>query len=86
MSLLTLTEWVAAVSAVAGTLLLAHKGPHAGWGFVLYLVSNMGWIAYAMHHGAWALLAQQGVFVATSLWGVWTWLVKPIFEETEPDA
>ncbi len=85
MSLLTLTEWLAAVSAVAGTLLLANKGPYAGWGFVLYLISNMGWIAYAMHHGAWALLAQQAVFVATSLWGVWTWLVKPSIEWEEPE-
>lgn len=70
-------EWLAAVTAVAGTLLLALKGPRAGWGFALYLVSNAAWITSALHHGAWALLAQQAVFVVISLLGLWTWLVKP---------
>lgn len=82
---IALIEWLAAVTAVAGTLMLARKGPRAGWGFVFYLVSNAGWIASALHHGAWALLAQQAVFVATSLWGVWTWLVQPLLESLEID-
>lgn len=77
-------EWVAAITAVVGTLLLALKGPHAGWWFVLYLVSNAGWIASALHHGAWALLAQQAVFVVISLLGVWTWLVLPMLNDMEP--
>jgi nicotinamide riboside transporter PnuC len=84
-TLINLIEWVAAVAAVAGTLLLARKSARAGWGFVLYLVSNAGWIASALHHGAWALLAQQAVFVATSLWGVWVWLVQPLLESLEID-
>lgn len=53
-------------------------------GFVLYLVSNSGWITSALHHGAWALLAQQAVFVCISLWGVWVWLVLPMMDELEP--
>ena len=85
MTMITTIEWVAAIAAVAGTVLLAHKGPQAGWGFVLYLVSNAGWIASALHHGARALLAQQAVFVATSLWGVWVWLVQPLLESLEID-
>ena len=85
MTTITAIEWVAAIAAVAGTVLLARKGPRAGWGFVLYLVSNAGWIASALHHGAWALLAQQAVFVATSLWGVWVWLVQPLLESLEID-
>lgn len=83
--MIPLIEWLAAVTAVAGTLMLARKGPRAGWGFVLYLVSNAGWIASALHHGAWALLAQQAVFVATSCWGVWTWLVQPLLNSLEID-
>jgi nicotinamide riboside transporter PnuC len=84
--MIPLIEWLAAVAAVAGTLLLARKGPRAGWGFVLYLVSNAGWIASALHHGAWALLAQQAIFVATSCCGVWTWLVQPLLQSLEIDA
>lgn len=83
--MIPLIEWLAAVTAVAGTLMLARKGPRAGWGFVLYLVSNAGWIASALHHGACALLAQQAVFLATSCWGVWTWLVQPLLESLEID-
>jgi len=77
-------EWTAAITAVLGTLLLARKGPGAGWGFVLYLVSNAGWITSALHHGAWALLAQQAVFVCISLVGVWVWLVLPMLNDMEP--
>lgn len=86
MTMITIIEWLAAVTAVAGTLLLARKGSRAGLGFVLYLVSNAGWITSALHNGAWALLAQQAVFVATSLWGVWTWLVQPLLESLEIDV
>ncbi|MBQ0917224.1 hypothetical protein KBW71_02105 [Hydrogenophaga aromaticivorans] len=70
-------ELTAAAFGVAGTILLALNGPRAGWGFVAYLVSNGGWIAFAWIHGHWALLAQQLAFTASSLLGVWVWLVKP---------
>lgn len=85
-TLIITIEWLAAITAVAGTLLLARKGPGAGWGFVVYLVSNACWITSALHHGAWALLAQQAAFVATSLWGVWTWLVLPLLESLEIES
>jgi len=71
-------ELTAAAFGVAGTILLALNGPRAGWGFVAYLVSNAGWIAFAWIHGHQAMLAQQIVFAATSLLGVWVWLVKPV--------
>ena len=84
--ILIIIEWLAASTAVAGTLLLARKGPRAGWGFVFYLVSNAAWIAWALHHGTWALLAQQAVFVIISVLGVWTWLVKPLLESLEVES
>lgn len=70
-------ELSAAAFGVLGTVLLALNGPRAGWGFVAYLVSNAGWIAFAWIHAHWGLLAQQLAFVASSLLGVWVWLVKP---------
>lgn len=83
-TIITAAEWLAAITAVAGTLLLAGKGPRAGWGFPLYLVSNVCWIGAALHHGAWALLAQQAVFLAISCFGIWEWLVKPLLDSLEP--
>lgn len=72
-----LIEFLAAAFGVLGTALLALNGPRAGWGFVAYLVSNAGWIAFAWTHGHWGLLAQQAIFTGTSLLGVWVWLLRP---------
>jgi nicotinamide riboside transporter PnuC len=58
-------ELTAAAFGVLGTVLLALNGPRAGW------------IAFAWIHAHWGLLAQQLAFVASSLLGVWIWLIKP---------
>jgi hypothetical protein len=71
-------ELAAAAFGVLGTVLLALNGPRAGWGFVAYLASNAGWIAFAWIHSHWGLLAQQLAFTVSSLLGVWVWLVKPL--------
>ena len=70
-------EISAAVMGVLGTLLLAGRGRWAGWGFVAYLVSNAGWLVFSWDRGLWALFLQQFVFTMCSLYGVWTWLVRP---------
>lgn len=70
-------ELTAAAFGVIGTVLLALKGPRAGWGFVAYLVSNAGWIAFALIHHHWGLLGQQIAFTASSLLGAYVWLWKP---------
>lgn len=72
-----LIELAAALFGVVGTLLLAFNGRNAGWGFVAYLVSNAGWIAFAWIHGHWGMLVQQLFFTASSLIGIWVWLLKP---------
>lgn len=77
-------ELMGATFGVLGTLLLALNGPRAGWGFVAYLVSNGAWIWFAWIHGHWGLLAQQLAFTASSLLGVWVWLVKPISRGPKP--
>lgn len=77
MTALQLTELTAAAFGVIGTVLLALNGRRAGWGFVAYLASNAGWIAFAWAHSHWGLLAQQVAFTASSLLGVWVWLIKP---------
>ncbi|MCW5648390.1 MAG: hypothetical protein KIS62_01455 [Ramlibacter sp.] len=75
--MLTLLEFTAAAAGILGTFLLALNGPRAGWGFVAYLVSNAGWIAFAWIHGHWGMLGQQVAFVVSSLLGVFVWLVRP---------
>lgn len=78
MPLLTPTlhiELASAAFGVGGTVLLALNGRRAGWGFVAYLASNAGWITFAWIQGHWAMLAQQVAFTATSLFGIWRWLL-----------
>lgn len=83
MTSLILIELTAAAFGVLGTVLLALRGPRAGWGFVAYLVSNAGWIGFAWIHGHWGMLAQQLAFTVSSLVGVWVWLVKPMLDSLE---
>lgn len=80
----TAIELGAALFGVIGTMLLAINGRRAGWGFVAYLVSNAGWIAFALIHGHLGLLAQQIAFTVSSLLGVWVWLVKPRVTKEPP--
>jgi nicotinamide riboside transporter PnuC len=78
-------ELAAAAFGVLGTLLLALNGPRAGWGFVAYLVSNAGWIWFAWSHGHFGLLAQQLAFTASSLLGIWVWMVRPKQDQIRVD-
>ena len=70
-------EISAAFFGVLGTVLLAGRSRLAGWGFVAYLASNAGWLVFAWDMALHALFAQQLVFTLCSLYGVWTWLVRP---------
>jgi hypothetical protein len=70
-----LIEIVAASTGLAGAALLAFNGNHAGWGWVAYLASNAGWIAFAALRGHRFLLAQQVGFTATSILGIAKWLL-----------
>lgn len=71
------TETLGAVLGAAGALLLAFRGERAGWGFVLFLASNILWLAFAAHARHWWLFTQQVFFTFTSLVGIWLWLLKP---------
>lgn len=70
-------ELASAVLGLSGALLLALKSRWAGWAFVLWLGSNVGWVAFGVAAGHWGLVAQHTGFALTSVMGVWTWLVWP---------
>lgn len=80
MSPSTIIEIAAASAGILGSLLLALNGARAGWGFVAYLASNAGWIAFAILHDYSAMLVQQLAFSASSLLGIWVWLVRPALQ------
>jgi len=70
-------EILSMMTGITGTLLLAIKSRFAGWAFVAYLASNMGWVAFGAAHEHWGLVIQHLVFAITSVIGIWVWLAKP---------
>ena len=77
MSAQALLELASGALGITGALLLALRSRWAGWAWVLWLASNLGWIAFGSFHGMWALVAQHAVFSITSVIGIRTWLWLP---------
>jgi drug/metabolite transporter (DMT)-like permease len=75
MNRVRLIECIAALFGLAGAYLLANKGQHAGWGWVLFLGSNAGWIAFGAMQRHWFLVLQQVGFTYTSVLGIARWLL-----------
>jgi len=73
----TFVQWVGCLVGLAGAFLLATKSKVSGFGFVLFLVSNMFWIAFGLMTDAPGLVVMQIGFSLTSILGVWKWLVEP---------
>jgi hypothetical protein len=72
-----LIETMAALTGVTGATLVAIPGL-TSWGFVAFLLSNVGWLAFSRANGHWRMFAQQLVFLATSLLGLWNWWLAPL--------
>lgn len=72
-----LVELFSMSCALLGSLLLALKGKHAGWGWLLFAISNLGWIVFANGHRHWFFLVQQIGFSITSAIGIWQYLIAP---------
>jgi len=70
-------EIISAVMGVSGSFLLAIKSPYAGWAFVLYLFSNIGWVIFGVWYEHWALVVQNLIFGMLSIIGIWVWLIRP---------
>ena len=65
---------------VLGALLLAMPALPA-WGFGAFLVSNVAWLIASARQRQWPLHAQQWVFLACSLVGLWNWWLAPLLHE-----
>lgn len=66
-----------AIFGVLGALLLAMPAL-PGWGFGSFLVSNVAWLIASGCQRQWPLHAQQWVFLACSLLGLWNWWLGPL--------
>lgn len=77
-----LIEWTGCILGLCGAALLATNSRYSAWGWVLFILSNAAWIAYGVLTHANGLVVQQLGFTATSLMGIWKWLIGPRLAQT----
>jgi len=70
MDLWNLLQWPAMVATLGSTWLVGstHKGRRMA-GFCTFLFSNVLWVLWGWHDGAWALVALQAGLAALNLRG-----------------
>jgi hypothetical protein len=70
-SLLDLLQWPAmAVTLCAAYLVGARHARRRIVGFYTFIVSNIMWIVWGVHDGAWALIALQAGLCAMNVRGI----------------
>lgn len=79
-------ELIGAASGITGAMMLATKTKHAAWAWPIWVISSVAWMLYAAQTQAYGLLAQQSVFCAINLLGVWRWLGRQSTESTHRPA
>lgn len=85
-------EWIAAIGTmVAAALIALDLGRRAtGWGFVLFCLVSITWIASGMTSGAMPIAAMNAILLLINAWGVWQYLLSPknkkVMDRLEPIA
>ena len=69
-------NWVATVATIGGALLTASNlgARITGYGFGIFLIGSLAWIATALLTGQAALLWTNAVLTVLNLFGMWRWL------------
>lgn len=72
-------EWIAAIGAVLAAAMIAIDSGRrvTGWGFVLFVIVSIVWIASGLINGTMPLVAQNAILLAINAWGVWQYLLNP---------
>jgi hypothetical protein len=64
-------QWPAmAMTIVAAWLVASRKEMRRGWGFWIYLLSNVLWVVWGIAASAWALVLLQVFLAVTNIRGV----------------
>lgn len=66
-----LIQWPAMLVTIAAAYLTASSAKQRReWGFRLFLLSNVLWVAWGWHDSAWALVALQFMLAAMNIRGM----------------
>lgn len=65
-----------ASGTLAAIMVSANIGRRiTGYGFVIFTLSSVTWIAYALQDGEMPLILQNAVLTAVNLAGIYRWLI-----------
>lgn len=72
-----LVQWSATILGIIAAIMVAGKfsARITGWGFVIFAVSSVGWIAFGLIKGEAPLTLQNGVLLVVNMVGVWRHLI-----------
>ena len=75
MEVVELIRWAAAISTIVAAILVAIGRPArlVAWGFVLFCIASLCWLAAAGIEGLPAILAQNGVLLVVNVVGLVRW-------------
>lgn len=71
-----IVEWIGAILGMCGASLLAFNNKWSKWGWLLFLISNIFMIVFALLTASYGLLTMQVLFTITSMIGVYKWILK----------
>ena len=69
------TGWIGLALAIAGASLVALNLSISGWGFILYLGSNVLWVSYGIKNKARPVIVREGIFAVINIVAVYRWLL-----------
>lgn len=74
---LSVVEWIGAIGALAGTLIVALRVRWGGWGFAVMLVFSGLLLVLAVWHERWPYAVLFAGYELVNLVGIYRWLVRP---------
>lgn len=77
--------WAGSITGAAGAIVLAPRARYSGWGWVLFLASNVFWICASLARHDVPQLFMQAVLTITSLVGMWKYLIAPLCARRQRD-
>lgn len=69
-------QWSGCVFGILGSLFLALNNKRSGYGFVLFIFSNIFWLAFGLLTKTYGLVVTQVFFMFISGLGIYKWLIK----------
>jgi hypothetical protein len=77
-------SWLAPLTGITAAIMVAINlsSRFTGWGFVVFTVSSVAWVALGLAEGLQSLVIQNGVLFVINLVGIYRWLfVKYRYEK-----